>query len=715
MAPQRTIGAIGMWDAHMATLGRVDGCAPLMPRRHGADESRMGSEQMPSRAVRLAFGALAAMLAVFVARALTGFGGPIGDAIEQWGSAAIMLGAAGVCAWRVQALTAERSAWAFIGAGIAVSALGNVAVALLYGPEDALPLPSIADGCWLAFYPLTYVGLVLLARRHAGSASVGLWLDGLIGALACGALGAQLVLDPFRSAASGQPLDAALTILAYPLGDLTLLAMAVGMAIAVGRRHLAAVHLLIAGIIVYTIADGVHLLQAVHDDYAVGGPLDALWLAGILLLAAAAVVPPRPGAIRASSDRSAPTRAIPVAAAVLALAVLTLQPLVRYEVVALALAVAALALTIARMSVSLRENADLLDLREREAVADALTGLGNRRRLVADLAAAAATASDDRPQLLVLFDLDGFKAYNDTFGHGAGDALLSRIAARLDAAVGARGRAYRMGGDEFCALLDPGGAAPEDVAAELAETMREHGLGFDVSASHGCALLPRRGRDPGALLRIADDEMYVRKASRRPGAERQVEDALLTALRERDRELGDQAIGVAGLALAVGRELAVSATELRALEHAAALHDVGKLAIPETILAKPGPLDADERAFVETHPLIAQRIISAAPALRYAAGLVRSSQERWDGAGYPDGLRGEEIPLSSRIIAVCRGYEAIASERARPRPRTAEAAIAELGRSAGSRFDPAVVAALAAVLCSPVPHTLGSRDTAREP
>jgi two-component system, cell cycle response regulator len=192
-----------------------------------------------------------------------------------------------------------------------------------------------------------------------------------------------------------------------------------------------------------------------------------------------------------------------------------------------------------------------------------------------------------------------------------------------------------------------------------------------------------------------------------PGAEaialaaRQAKDVLLAALRERDRGLGDQAIGAAGLARAVGGLLGLAGAELVALEHAAALHDVGKLAIPDEILGKRGPLDDKQHAFVRTHPLIAQRVLGAAPALAPAAELVRSSQERWDGGGFPDGLRGEQIPLPSRIIAVCSAYEAIVRGRPYRPARSRDVALAELERCAGTQFDPAVVQALAAVLTSP--------------
>jgi HD-GYP domain-containing protein (c-di-GMP phosphodiesterase class II) len=131
---------------------------------------------------------------------------------------------------------------------------------------------------------------------------------------------------------------------------------------------------------------------------------------------------------------------------------------------------------------------------------------------------------------------------------------------------------------------------------------------------------------------------------------------------------------------------------------AAELHDVGKVAIPDAILNKPGPLNEDEWAFMRRHTLIGERIVAAAPALCGVAKLVRASHERWDGGGYPDGIAGENIPLGARIVAVCDAYDAIVADRPYRGARSSAAALAELRRCAGTQFDPAVVEAFAAAL-----------------
>ena len=331
-----------------------------------------------------------------------------------------------------------------------------------------------------------------------------------------------------------------------------------------------------------------------------------------------------------------------------------------------------------------------------QAYHDALTGLPNRRRMLADLEEGISTSSKEDPLVLTLFDLDGFKAYNDTFGHPAGDALLSRLGQQLEASVCGRGTAYRMGGDEFCAIgrLEGDGEAP--LAEAAAEALKEQGEGFTITASHGSVLLPIEARSHAEALRKADQRMYARKRSGRASAGRQATDALLKALSERSADLGVHLSGVTDLCASVGEAVGISAERMAWLRQAAALHDVGKIAIPDAILNKPGPLDDAEWEFMRAHTVTGERILAAAPALAQAAKVVRSSHERFDGRGYPDGLAGEEIPLESRVILVCDAYDAMISDRPYRPGMTTEAALEELRRHSGTQFDPAVVEAFVA-------------------
>jgi diguanylate cyclase (GGDEF)-like protein len=327
-----------------------------------------------------------------------------------------------------------------------------------------------------------------------------------------------------------------------------------------------------------------------------------------------------------------------------------------------------------------------------DAETDALTGLGNRRALMEALERETADLDPDRPAVLALFDLDGFKAYNDAFGHPSGDALLVRLAGQLRDAVG-EGRAYRMGGDEFCVLARTSTAGLLDVVDAASQALREEGDGFSIGASHGSALLPTDTRDPSDALRIADTRMYATKSLGRTSAGRQSADVLLSLLAERDPTLAGQVGGVTEACLAVGRELGLDAGELPTLQAAASLHDIGKMAVPDAILSKPGPLTEDEWQFIRRHTLTGERILRAAPALAPVAPLIRSSHEHFDGSGYPDGLAGEQIPLASRIVAVCDAFDAMTSARPYRTAMSAEGALDELRRCAGGQFDPIVVAA----------------------
>jgi diguanylate cyclase (GGDEF)-like protein len=339
-----------------------------------------------------------------------------------------------------------------------------------------------------------------------------------------------------------------------------------------------------------------------------------------------------------------------------------------------------------------------------QAVTDPLTGLGNRRKLSAELTARLAQAGT-QPLVLMLFDLNGFKNYNDTFGHLAGDALLARLGRKLSAAVTPHGTAYRLGGDEFCVLL-PAPARSEELHAmvtDAAAALCEHGETFSVTASCGAVLVPHEAATAEYALQLADERMYARKRSRSTTAQEQTQEVLLRIMHAKQPGLDDHSAGVARLAVAVGRRLGMNGEELDELGRAAELHDVGKVGIPDAILDKPGKLAETEWEFMRQHTILGERILSAAPALRPVARIVRASHERWDGGGYPDGVAGESIPLAARIVAVCDAFEAITSDRCYRQARSLEFARAELLRAAGAQFDPAVVEAFLAELDQPQP------------
>jgi two-component system, cell cycle response regulator len=374
--------------------------------------------------------------------------------------------------------------------------------------------------------------------------------------------------------------------------------------------------------------------------------------------------------------------------------VLALGVPLHFNAVALGLAVAALGLVLVRMALALGENQALLGVSRVEATTDSLTELRNRRKLQLDLTS---VLQGGRPHALVLLDLNGFKTYNDSFGHGAGDLLLTQLGAALAAAVEERGEAYRVGGDEFCVLAPL--RSDINVLSELcAAALATSGDGFTITAAHGAVLLPDEGRDVSAVLALADARMYRQKNAGRPPAAHQSAGVLGAVLAEHAPGLASHLNAVSELACAVAEELDVHGGELEALRHAAALHDIGKMAVPESILNKPGALSDSEWALIRQHTVVGERILAAAPALERSARLVRWSHERVDGTGYPDALAAADIPLGSRIINVADAFDAMISERTYGRTLSEADALAELRRCAGTQFDPSVVAVFERVI-----------------
>jgi diguanylate cyclase (GGDEF)-like protein len=335
-----------------------------------------------------------------------------------------------------------------------------------------------------------------------------------------------------------------------------------------------------------------------------------------------------------------------------------------------------------------------------EAMTDALTGLGNRRRLGADLSSAFADGSAANPSLLLLFDLDGFKEYNDTFGHMAGDALLARLGGKLQRAVNGNGRAYRLGGDEFCAHVDLQGVDADRLILRAGDALTETGGEFTIQASMGVVLLPHEADSAEDALQTADERMYANKRSRARSARSQTGEVLLRTMHARQPELDEHASNTSTLAARVARRLGLPGEELEDVSRAAQLHDIGKVGIPDAILHKSSCLNENEWEFIHNHPILGERILHGAPALRSVARLVRASHERWDGSGYPDRLCGQEIPLGARIVSVCDAYEAMTTDRSYRPAVPHDKACRELRRCAGTQFDPAVVEAFLAVVAT---------------
>ena len=447
--------------------------------------------------------------------------------------------------------------------------------------------------------------------------------------------------------------------------------------------------LLMAGFVLFAVTDTAYLFQIANDTYQEGTIVDAGWVLSSALIALAVW---QPSAVTRVRVQAWSAFVFPATFGAVGLAVLVYDHFRPVHLLALVLATACVAAVIVRMSLIFQQNLRMIRTSTLDAATDSLTGLGNRRQLLADLAEVQETEAT-----LVLLDLDGFKTYNDTYGHPAGDALLARLGRQLAAATGDGAAAYRLGGDEFCVLSHDADRAQEH-ALTASAALCAHGDGFAVTSSYGVATMPADAHDATEALRIADQRMYVQKHGRESSAGRQSKNVLLRALAERSPGLVDHLTDVAELAADVARRLGLPEHEVEQVRHAAELHDVGKVAIPDAILQKRDPLSEEEWRFVQEHTLIGARIISAAPALTHVAKLVRSSHERWDGTGYPDRLAAEEIPIGARIVTACDALAAMVSDRPYRQSVSLPAALEELERCAGSQFDPAVVTALTAVL-----------------
>jgi len=643
----------------------------------------------------LALRALAALLVVaFALDAVRAGSTPLDDLIggtpDEVLYDSVLIGSAVLCLARAALHVPERTAWSVMGLGMLAYALGNVVWSLVYAFDPAPPYPSASDALWILFYPAAYVAVILLVRTRTPHLGSRLWLDGVIALLVACAISAAVVVEAVREATGGATV-AVVTSLAYPVGDMILTGLVIG-TMAAGRGKLDRTWLCLSvGVLIFAAGDGVYGYQVAEGTYVEGGLLDTLWPLGALVMGLAAWQP----SVRTVRPDHVPSVVVPVVSALVALGLLIYDHFSRISTLALVLVGAAMLAVVARLGLTHRQSRANLALTRRQATTDALTGLGNRFALMRDLEQAAADPAT--PRVLLLFDLDGFKNYNDAYGHPAGDALLRRLGDRLEAAVAGRGTAYRMGGDEFCVLAPCApGDGPDDLMGRARAALAERGDGFDVGCSAGCALLPEEAADAAEALRTADRRLYAEKHSGRISARLQSAGVLRRALDEWDAELGTHGADVAVLAAAVARRLGLDDDEVERVAAAAELHDVGKIAVPRDILKKRGPLDADEWAYMRRHTVIGERIVQAAPALAGVGRLIRSSHERWDGAGYPDGLSGDAIPLGSQIVFICDAFDAMTTDRSYRRGMPEAAAMEELRRNAGTQFSPAVVAAFLA-------------------
>jgi len=379
------------------------------------------------------------------------------------------------------------------------------------------------------------------------------------------------------------------------------------------------------------------------------------------------------------------------------------------------------------------------------ATQDQLTGIANRQALLTRLAEEIERANRYGRELsIAMIDIDHFKRVNDTYGHAAGDLVLHRIAVALQESVRRVDIVGRFGGEEFMVIM------PEtdvDAAASIAEKLRRFvgrieveltdgtligaTLSAGVAGGPGSRLLldaivrdadaalytaKSLGRDQVYVFHDVEDDRRVRRAPIAPAAREAAMQvgrlameaatgSLTGALIARPGWAGGTSTMIAESAAAVALELGLPAGEIERIRTASLLHDLGKLAIPDEILSKPSGLDESEWRVVTEHPKIGQVVLEQAGALRDAATIVLHHHEWFDGRGYPHGLKGQQIPVGARIVAVADAYEAMVSGRPYRAAVSHEGALQELRRHAGRQFDPEIVERFATLFEAGMPWT----------
>ncbi|MBS1881049.1 MAG: GGDEF domain-containing protein [Actinobacteria bacterium] len=464
------------------------------------------------RALRAAVGGLmfggAALVALYD---WVGIGGPgLGTAVNGVLYDAVII-AAGV-ATLVKAVDEreERVAWLLIGAAVLAWGAAEVYWTAALEGNPAPPVPSPADAGYLAFYPLAATGLLQLVRSRSQTLQWRRWMDGAIAALGTAALGAWAIFEFVADNTSGSGLERA-TTLAYPLVDILILALVVGVVALTGWRPGRSWGLLLVGLAALAAADVAFTLAEDGSVLPGGDWIEPIYVLGAVCIGAEAWQPP----VRQIRPSAGPDGwrelIVPGSFAVVMLLLFSVQYASSGHLLTVVLTAGTVLAIVVRLAVSVRENERLLE----EVQTDYLTGLGNQGRFQRDLGSRCRRA-DEEPLGLLLLDLNGFKHYNDTFGHPAGDAMLTRLGAQLRTALGdGRATAYRIGGDEF-AVLSAGGDADLKALGETAVVaLSASGRGYELSAACGSVRIPIEADDPAGALQLADVRMYAKKESTR--------------------------------------------------------------------------------------------------------------------------------------------------------------------------------------------------------
>lgn len=656
----------------------------------------------------------------------------------------------------------------------AIGTMINAKVTLLDGGVEVVP--SVADIAFLLCYPLYLAGLLLLPRRSLSlNLRTRVFLDSIMIMLAAVAFSWYFALGPIIEQGSGVNLTL-LVSFAYPLGDL-ILACCLFLLISplTGTdRHVA--RLLVASSAIMIMTNTFYAFQMMDNSYQFGGILDLLWAAshGLSALAIRAAGRSRPivkDPLTTNASSSLGWTLLPyaflpavgglvfyswrvvddqwleggvfLAAGALVGTLLLRQVFVIIENWRLQRIATAGSARLERLNDALQQARDELVTKNQElttaneqletlATTDPLTGLPNHRAIAAIIETTLTRVQREaQPCAILFFDLDHFKALNDSYGHATGDAVLRELATIARSAIREKDQLGRWGGEEFVVILpgiDQLGA--QKIAERLRSTVAHHtftsGGGLHLTCSIGLASAPHDGNNCEDLIIQADRAMYMAKqlgrnrfcsaaelpqatvppphetGSRESTSLEGMVEALTALLTARDSQAKAQDEATATLASRIAVELGMTPTDAKMIGLAGRLRDVGAVAVPDAILRKPEQLTGEEWANVRTHAAVGAATIGQIPALRGVAPLIRAHHERWDGQGYPDRLSEEEIPFGARIVAVADAFIAMTSARPYRGAREIESALDEIRHCAGAQFDPLVVAVLDAIIKSDI-------------
>jgi diguanylate cyclase (GGDEF)-like protein len=363
------------------------------------------------------------------------------------------------------------------------------------------------------------------------------------------------------------------------------------------------------------------------------------------------------------------------------------------------------------------ERAQQYEEAREQAARDFLTGLYGHRALQAELERALqASSRRSEPVAIVAMDINNFKLFNDTYGHSAGDQVLKMVAGHLVKLCEDNGLASRFGGDDFMVILPK---ANREAAFAFAQSVQgwlseKHfqvrgGERIPISVACGVAVSPEDGQKRHELLAVADANLYESKGLGgkivgRPESQKEkaelrklgtfgMLESLVTSVDNKDHYTKAHSENVTDYAVMLAQELGHSEQVQKTLRIAGLVHDAGKICIPDRVLRKPGPLTTGEYEIVKHHVVIAEHLLVDLPNLDQVRDAALNHHERFDGTGYPRALKGEQIPLLGRIMAIADAFSAMILDRPYRKGRTIREALAELERCAGTQLDPELVKA----------------------